>query len=322
MAEDGRTTVVYKTVKGNQGEDLSIPLDLYMPSSSSKNPRPIPITWIHTGGFLQGTRRAIPGHLLRSVNKYNFAVIAPNFRLAPQVSLPTLLEDIHDAIQFVLSGKLNSNIDTSQYILAGSSAGGWASLLLGLNLLPSSSLPTPSALISIYPITTVNHSLAPYFYKPLKPLPWAYSVDAKKGDEVPSEPLQEHLDKSGTTRTEAPPTTGGARLTLYTYSRQEGIYPSLLLEEGQQAEDYCVPTQIRKQLTGQKRTPGLVFIAYGDADVMVETSQSDMVIEALKESKVDVKVHVEPGKPHIWDILEPEAEIPGLWESVSQAVRS
>jgi acetyl esterase/lipase len=316
--------VIYKTAKGNEGEEISIPLDVYLPSSSnsSSSMRLVPLIWIHTGGFLQGTRRFIPAHFLRSVNKHNYAVIAPDFRLAPQVTLASILKDIHDCIHFVLSGKVGGEIDTSQYILAGSSAGGWASLLLGLNLLPSLQVPTPSALISIYPITTVSRSHAPYFYTPLRPLPWAYSPNAKVGDAVPEQPLREHMDKNGRVRTEAPPAKEPARATLYNYSRQEGTYPSLILGEGDKAEDYCVASQIQKQLNGGRKTPDLVYIAYGDADVMVETSQSDMVIEALSKSNVSVKTHVEPGKSHVWDILDPEAEIGDLWDSVSQALRS
>lgn len=329
-------TVIYKTVRGNADEKIEIPLDVYLPSrhvaattNFSAAPVVIPLIWIHTGGFLQGTRKFAPGHLLRSVDKYNYAVIAPDFRLAPQVNLDTILEDIHDSIHFVLSGKLNkelsttttTKIDTKNYILAGSSAGGWSSLLLGLNLIPNLSVPTPSALISIYPITTVNRSIAPYFYTPLKPLPWPYSANAKVGEIAPREPLLDHLDKGGKVRTEAAPTKEPARATLYNFSRQEAIYPSLILAQEQDSEKFCVPSQIKRQLSdSSKQVPNLIFIAYGDADVMVETSQSNLVIDALTQSKVNVKTHIEPGKSHVWDILEPDAEIPNLWESVQSVL--
>lgn len=217
-----------------------------------------------------------------------------------------------------MNKEISFKLNIKKYILAGSSAGGWSSLLLGLNLIPKLSIPTPSALISIYPITTVNRNLAPYFYTQLKPLPWAYSANAKVGDIVPEEPIREHMNKSGKVRTEASPAKEPARATLYNFSRQEALYPSLILAEGQEGQEYCVPSQIKKQLTdgSSKKTPSLVFIAYGDADVMVETSQSDRVIDALRESKINIKTHIEPGKSHVWDILEPDAEISGLWESV------
>ena len=318
-------TVVYKTARGNAGEEIDIPLDVYVPSSAASSAPPVPVIWVHTGGFLQGTRKFAPQHLLRSANKHNFAVVAPDFRLAPQVDLPTILGDIADCIQFTLSGQLSSTIgtplDTSRHVLAGSSAGGWASLLLGLNLVPSLGLPVPSAVIAIYPITTVARSVAPYFYTPLKPLPWPYSISAKVGDTVPGAPLVEHMDRHAKVRTEASPAAEPARATLYNYARQEGTYPSLILREDQDAELYCVATQVKKQLTGAKAAPALAFIAYGDADIMVETSQSDVVIEALRAAKVNVKTHIEPGKSHVWDILDPSAEIPGLWESVAQAVQ-
>ncbi|UZJ50786.1 hypothetical protein CBS101457_000106 [Exobasidium rhododendri] len=320
-------TVIYKTAKDNAGEEVDIPLDLYVPSNAAqRTAAAIPLIWIHTGGFLQGTRKMTPGHLLRSVNKHNFAVIAPDFRLAPQVTLAEVLEDIHDCIHFVLSGKLSAaatatNIDTTQYVLAGSSAGGWSSLLLGLNLIPALPVPTPAALVSIYPITTVSKSLAPYFHTPLRPLPWAYSAAAKKGDVVPGEPLREHIDKGGLVRTEASLALQPVRSTLYTYARQEGTYPEMILAKGQDVEEYSTPALITARIAQETTVPRVVFIAYGDADVMVETSQSTMVIDALKQTtNVNLVTHVEAGQGHVWDILQQDAEIPGLWESVTQAL--
>lgn len=62
MATPTPQTVIYKTVKGNSGEEIEIPLDVYLPSSPSANSSaPVPLIWIHTGGFLQGTRKFAPG---------------------------------------------------------------------------------------------------------------------------------------------------------------------------------------------------------------------------------------------------------------------
>lgn len=206
-------------------------------------------------------------------------------------------------------------------MLAGSSAGGWLSLLLGLDLVNGTSLiPSPSAVISIYPITTVEKALAPYYHEALKPLPWAYSANNKPGDVCPGEPLKEHLDKKSKVLSESPPTKNPIRATLYNFARQEGIYPSLVLQSGHEAEEsvtFSVPTQVRQSKGANKRP---VFIAYGDADIMVETEQSKLAIEALKETGFDVNVHVEPGKSHLYD-MQPEVEIPGLCDWIIQSTR-
>lgn len=215
-------------------------------------------------------------------------------------------------------------------MLAGSSAGGWLSLLLGLDLVSSNSSdssltslrlePAPAAVVAIYPITTVEKGLAPYFHKALSPLPWAYSANNKPGDVCPGEPLKEHLDKRAKVLSESPPAKNPVRATLYNYARQEGIYPSLVLRDGKETGEevaFSVPTQIR-QSNNPFNKP--VFIAYGDADIMVETEQSKLVIEALKAKKFDVQVHVEPGKSHLYD-MQPEVEIPGFCDWIVKSTR-
>lgn len=62
-------TFVYKTAKGRRNEEdgVKIALDVYLPQSKHDNP-PRPLIWIHTGGFLQGSRRFLP-HVSVSVSR-------------------------------------------------------------------------------------------------------------------------------------------------------------------------------------------------------------------------------------------------------------
>ncbi|MCO5573458.1 hypothetical protein L7F22_027229 [Adiantum nelumboides] len=320
-------TFIYKTVSQNSSnEKVEIPLDIYLPKQKHQFP-PKPLIWIHTGGFLQGTRKFLPPHFQRACDRLNLALITPDYRLAPQVDIEGVLEDVKDSIRFTLSNeglavKLGGKdkLDTSQYILAGSSAGGWASLLQGLGFTNSNDIPAPLAVIAIYPITTISKDRAPYFHMPLKPLPWAYNLQAKIGDLVPVEPLKPHMEKDGKVLTEAPPLVLTSRAPLYSYARQEGIYPDLILSKGQNAEKYCLPSLIEELKETKNTATKLVFIAYGDADPMVEIHQSKEVIEALKKANLSFEVgsYIEPGKSHLWDILDPEADIPELWQKVAK----
>jgi acetyl esterase/lipase len=250
------------------------------------------------------------------------------------VTIADVMDDTADCVRFIKSGKLaaqiggEGSIHSDHYILSGSSAGGWAALLVGLRLgAKYQDLPTPLAVLAIYPITTVSSSRAPYFHKPLKPLPWAYKADAKVGDDVPVDPLHEYLDKSTPTMREAHPMEFASRATLYAYTRQEGTYPQTVLG-GLSEADYCLPSLIGKKLdsiSSNDPLPGLVYIAYGDADVHVENDQSEQVVEAFqrgKASPLKVEVHVEPGKPHIWEIVDPSADIPAMWTSLASFLPS
>lgn len=265
--------------------------------------------------------------------------VSPDFRLAPQVNITDILEDISDAIRFVMNGQLaalaNIDISAPHYVLAGSSAGGWAALLIGLGLWSSSRLPkitVPIALLTLYPITTVARERAPYFYKPLKPLPWGFCSAAEKGDIVPAMPLQEYMDVKAPPAIMATPMEEPVRSTLYSYSRQEGIYPELIfgkpIEDQTSAYRFCVPTQIYAQLScieSCASLPKLIFVSCGDEDVMVEPDQTDQVVEALRKIKstsTATIAQIEKGKGHIWDIIDSKADIPLMWELLEKVLIS
>ncbi|KAK0533378.1 hypothetical protein OC834_002276 [Tilletia horrida] len=92
------------------------------------------VVWIHPGGFLAGTRKHIPPHLQRAVENHRVVVVIPDYRLCPQVTMIESLTDIRDACEYAIGGALGDQVNTSTWALGGSSAGGWAALLLGLGL--------------------------------------------------------------------------------------------------------------------------------------------------------------------------------------------
>jgi acetyl esterase/lipase len=280
-------------------------------------------------------------HFIRACDRLNLVLVAPDYRLAPQISVPDVLEDVADSVAFTLSSSFSERvqkevrgsddrhsgeIDNSEYILAGSSAGGWAALLLGLQLTPTEpKLPTPLAVISIYPITTLSSARAPYFYKPLKPLPFAPSPQAKVGDSVPlTDELRAHMDPNGPVLSEAPINVLTSRAPLYVYARQEGLYPHLVLGESTRADTCCVPSLLYRRFSSVEQdtvaasSPRFVFLATGDADVHVEMDQTEQALKALQEihAPFDVFSHIIPGKGHLFDIHDTQADIPEIWSKV------
>ncbi|CDW95346.1 hypothetical protein [Sporisorium scitamineum] len=334
MAAITPQTFTYKTFVNTDGEHTPIPVDVYIPETSGET-KLTPVVWVHTGGFLQGTRKFVPPHFLRALARHNLALIAPDFRLCPQVSIFEVLEDVTDSIRWTLdpearaaSGFKSDQVASDKYILGGSSAGGWPALLLGLGLHEQAKrIPRPpSAVFAVYAITTVTQSLAPFFYEPQKPLSWA--VDGSLIDKQPLE-QEGHLDKcldanhqllkasSVKIRTEAPPASNPIRATLYNIARQEGNYPSLILQDSSESSKVCTPSLIKSTLKGAK-VP--VLIAWGDSDPKVPHSQSLHVAVALQSVGYDRKsLHVieEKGADHLFD-MEPEKEIDGMWKWLSE----
>jgi acetyl esterase/lipase len=67
----------------------------------------------------------IPPHLLR-LPDIGITLISPDYRLAPQAGIYSLLEDANSAVEYVRTDLPRLlNIDPSKLALTGGSAGGW-----------------------------------------------------------------------------------------------------------------------------------------------------------------------------------------------------
>jgi acetyl esterase/lipase len=79
-------TMVYKTVG-----KLDIALDLYLPQNATSVPV---LIWFHGGGCLQGSRDLLAPHFRRGVQKHGYACVAADYRLAPQVGIAEIFDDV------------------------------------------------------------------------------------------------------------------------------------------------------------------------------------------------------------------------------------
>lgn len=97
----------------------------------------------------QGRRDAAVPHMRRGMQKYGYAYVSADYRLAPQASVADIRDDVLDCVKFVRE-KLSSHvekdaIDPSRLAVAGSSAGGYLCLLAGLYADPK-----PTVIMPIY----------------------------------------------------------------------------------------------------------------------------------------------------------------------------
>jgi acetyl esterase/lipase len=102
-------------------------------------------------------------------NRTNIALICPDYRLAPQTSLPIILEDAVSSIDFVrsrLPSMLNDVIDPSRLAISGSSAGGWLALLTGVPGSLGSVIPPPTCVVSFCPLTDIDST---FYRTPQRP---------------------------------------------------------------------------------------------------------------------------------------------------------
>src|ERR1041385_7497856 len=125
-------TFTYKTLPG--GEHLE--LDTHRRAGDEV--RPV-IMFIHGGALMMGGRKmtASPGSLFAAMLDAGYVVVSIDYRLAPQVKLPTIIEDVKDAYDWVRKeGPASIHIDASQIFIMGQSAGGYLTQMTGFCVHP------------------------------------------------------------------------------------------------------------------------------------------------------------------------------------------
>jgi len=91
------------------------------------------IYWIHGGGMVMGDRFSQLDIPLEWLDEFGAVVVSVDYRLAPEATGTTLVEDCYDGLLWLAEHATDFGIDPARIIVAGASAGG--GLAAGLTLL-------------------------------------------------------------------------------------------------------------------------------------------------------------------------------------------
>jgi acetyl esterase/lipase len=229
------TTYSFKTL-GPQGNDLQA--DVHLPPGDTV--RPV-IVFIHGGALMMGDRKLTPrpGSLLDALLKADYVVVSIDYRLAPKVKLPTILEDVRAACTWVRErGPELFRIDPDNLFVIGQSAGAYLTLMTGFRVHPR-----PRALVSF----------------------WGYGDIAGNWY---SRPDPFYLQQPLVSKEEAE-TSGGK---LYLYCRQQGFWPQVLTghdpnKEPRAFDPFCPVRNVTRDYP-----PTLLIHGTKDTDVPYELS--------------------------------------------------
>ncbi|MDO5571323.1 MAG: alpha/beta hydrolase [Bacteroidales bacterium] len=100
-------------------------LDIYYPTNKKDFKT---VVWFHGGGLEVG-EKFIPSEL----KDKGLCVVAVNYRLSPKVHSPLYIEDGAEAIAWVFKNIENFGGDNNKIFISGHSAGGYLTLMLGLD---------------------------------------------------------------------------------------------------------------------------------------------------------------------------------------------
>ncbi len=122
-------TFVYKTVD-DADEPLSLHLDFY-PATSNDEPAPL-IVYLFGGAWMAGDREQVKSWMsFTNIVGHGYALASIDHRLSSIATFPAQIEDVWDAIAWLIDQSSTLSIDPARIGVVGPSAGGHLAALTG-----------------------------------------------------------------------------------------------------------------------------------------------------------------------------------------------
>jgi acetyl esterase/lipase len=252
-AKTGEDTLPKKTYTFKTVGEVKIEADVYRAGDTKT--RPV-VVWLHGGALIVGSRNSVPKQLLDLCRSEGFALVSLDYRLAPEVKLPAIIEDVQDAFRWLREeGPKLLHIDPDRMVVTGGSAGGYLTLMTGHCVKPR-----PQALVAYWGYGDVDGA---WYTKP--------SEHYRKQALVSKEEAYKGVGGKVLTGTE-----GGAeqkaRGRFYLYLRQNGLWTREVTgfdpdKEGKKLDPYCPVRNVTAEYP-----PTLLIHGTEDTDVPYELS--------------------------------------------------
>ena len=272
--------------------DCAIRADVYRPTVDGACPA---IIWIHGGALINGSRRGIREAHKESYLDAGLAVVAIDYRLAPEAKLPDIIEDLQDAVRWVRTeGPAVFHIDPERLAAVGHSAGGYLTLMAGFCVTPR-----PKALVSFYGYGDIA---ADWYAQPdpfycRQPAVSRREAYALVGEKVLSEASGERH-----------------RGRFYLYCRQQGLWPREVAGHDPETEPEAFVPFCPVRNVSADYPPTLLL--HGTDDTDVPYAQSVMMAEALARAGVEHELITLRGGGHGFDGDAQDPEVARTFERV------
>jgi acetyl esterase/lipase len=266
-----KKTHVYKSVGKTK-----ICADVYRPDDAKV--RPV-VVWIHGGALILGSRAGVPQSLLDLCQREGYALASFDYRLAPEVKLPEIIDDIKDAFAWLHDqGPKLLAIDPDKIVVTGGSAGGYLTMMTGICVNPK-----PRALVAYWGYGDVDGD-------------W-YTQPSEFYRQQPLVSKENALEAVGkTVLTGADGDDARPRSRYYLYLRQNGMWTKEVTgfdpsTERSKLDPYCPVRNITADY------PPILMI-HGTKDTDVPYKLSANMAKELAKHKVMHELVTVPGAGH------------------------
>ncbi|MFE4649818.1 alpha/beta hydrolase [Streptomyces sp. NPDC056707] len=110
-----------------------IPLSVFSPANTDRTIAAPCVYWMHGGGMVMGDRFSQIDIPLEWLDEFGAVVVSVDYRLAPEATGTTLVDDCYQGLLWVAEHSAELGIDPTRIVVAGVSAGG--GLAAGVTLL-------------------------------------------------------------------------------------------------------------------------------------------------------------------------------------------
>ncbi|KAI3171782.1 hypothetical protein CBS147317_1211 [Penicillium roqueforti] len=137
-------------VRHIKSRDAGRTIKIHLYQSSDSGPSPVLLNF-HEGGFLVPLHGGDDGFCRRISQETKYTVLDVSYRLAPEHPFPAALNDVEDAVKYVLTRP--DEFDLTRVSMSGFSAGANLALATASNLFPPE---TFRSLLAFYPVTDIG----------------------------------------------------------------------------------------------------------------------------------------------------------------------
>lgn len=269
-----KKTYTYKTA-----DRSAIEADVYSADDTAVRPG---VVWMHGGALINGSRGSLPGRLVELCRSEGFVLVSIDYRLAPEVKLPAIIEDVTDAWTWIRKeGPGLFHVDPEKLVAVGGSAGGYLTMMTGICVEPP-----PVALVAYWGYGDVD---GPWYTEPSE----HYRTVAPL---VSEEEARSGVGQKVITGTDAKFPGREGRSRYYLYLRQNGLWTKEVTgfdpkTERAKLDPYCPARNI---------TPDYptIFMVHGTVDTDVPYELSDAMHRELTRHGVSHTLFTVPAAGH------------------------